>query len=182
MGRRRCISGEPGHKWGAPAGEPIGHALQSGIPLQKSGPCPLRNDGQIPSSWSAVDGLRQGGLPMTAPSDGSAVKLAPVDIEAGKTRTGLRPGAPVNARRIDHVNISVRDLDVSAAFYAALFGLEVKEEGISFGGRWCIIGSPDRFYLCLFEGHGADRSERYKAGRRPYRPCWIGRRRHRRDR
>ena len=100
---------------------------------------------------------------MTAPSDGSAVKLAPVDIEAGKARTGLRPGAPVNARRIDHVNISVRDLDVSAAFYAALFGLEVKEEGISFGGRWCIIGSPDRFYLCLFEGHGADRFERYKA-------------------
>ena len=98
---------------------------------------------------------------MTAPSDGSAVKLAPVDIEAGKTRAGLRPGAHVNARRIDHVNMGVRNLDVSAAFYTALFGLEVKEEGNSPGGRWCIIGSPDRFYLCLFEVPGA---ERCKAG------------------
>jgi hypothetical protein len=57
---------------------------------------------------------------MTAPPS-SAVKPAPVDIAAGKARTGLRPGAPVNARRTDHVNMSVRDLDVSAAFYAALF-------------------------------------------------------------
>jgi lactoylglutathione lyase len=98
---------------------------------------------------------------MTAPPS-SAVKPAPVDIEAGKARTGLRPAPPVNARRIDHVNMSVRDLDVSAAFYAAVFGLEVKEEGTGPpGGRWCIIGSPDRFYLCLFEMPGA---ERCKAG------------------
>jgi lactoylglutathione lyase len=94
---------------------------------------------------------------MTAPSDGSAIKPAPVDIEAGKARTGLRPAPPVNARRMDHVNMSVRDLDVSAAFYAALFGLEVKEEGSSTYGRWCIIGSPDRFYLSLLEMPGAER-------------------------
>ena len=93
---------------------------------------------------------------MTAPAS-SAVKPAPVDIEAGKARTGLRPAPPVNARRMDHVNMSVRDLDVSAAFYATLFGLEVKEEGFAPpGGRWCIIGSPDRFYLCLFEVPGAE--------------------------
>ena len=94
---------------------------------------------------------------MTATSDGSAVKLAPVDIEAGKARTGLRPGAPVNARRIDHVNMGVRDLDVSVAFYTALFGLEIKEQGSSPGGRWCIIGAPDRFYLCLGEARSAGR-------------------------
>ena len=51
---------------------------------------------------------------MTAPSDGSAVKPAPVDIEAGKARLGLRPGAPIGARRIDHVQIAVRNLDDSA--------------------------------------------------------------------
>jgi catechol 2,3-dioxygenase-like lactoylglutathione lyase family enzyme len=106
---------------------------------------------------------------MTAPSAGtkgsptessppnSAVKLAPVDLEAGKARTGLRPGAPVNARRMDHVNMGVSDLDVSVAFYTALFGLEIKEQGSSPGGRWCIIGAPDRFYLCLGEMRSADR-------------------------
>jgi catechol 2,3-dioxygenase-like lactoylglutathione lyase family enzyme len=105
---------------------------------------------------------------MTAPSDrvegaptesspsSSAVKPAPVDIEAGKARAGLRPAPPVNARRMDHVNMSVRDLDVSAAFYAALFGLEVKEEGNNGVSRWCIIGAPDRFYLCLHEQRCAE--------------------------
>jgi catechol 2,3-dioxygenase-like lactoylglutathione lyase family enzyme len=87
----------------------------------------------------------------------SAGKLAPVDLEAGKAGAGLRPGAPVSARCIDHVNMGVRDLDVSAAFYTALFGLEVKEEGSSPGGRWCIIGAPGRFYLCLGESRGAER-------------------------
>jgi catechol 2,3-dioxygenase-like lactoylglutathione lyase family enzyme len=96
---------------------------------------------------------------MTAPKSATtesspstpAGKPAPVDIEAGKARAGLRPTAPVNARRLDHINMSVRDLDVSAAFYAALFGLEVKEEGNDGVSRWCIIGAPDRFYLCLGE-------------------------------
>jgi len=81
----------------------------------------------------------------------SAGKLACVDIETGKVRSGLRPAAPVNAKRLDHVNISVRDLDVSAGFYAALFGLELKEQGDNGVTRWCIIGAPDRFYLCLAE-------------------------------
>jgi catechol 2,3-dioxygenase-like lactoylglutathione lyase family enzyme len=66
-------------------------------------------------------------------------------------RSGLRPAAPVNAKRLDHVNVSVRDLDMSAGFYAALFGLELKEQGDNGVTRWCIIGAPDRFYLCLAE-------------------------------
>jgi catechol 2,3-dioxygenase-like lactoylglutathione lyase family enzyme len=93
--------------------------------------------------------------PESGPSS-SAGKLAFVDLEAGRARARLRPGPPVNARRMDHVNMSVRDLDVSAAFYAALFGLEVKEEGKSGEQRWCIIGSPDRVYICLFEVPGAE--------------------------
>jgi lactoylglutathione lyase len=79
----------------------------------------------------------------------SSAKPAPVDLEAGKVRAGLRPAASVNAQRMDHVNISVRDLDVSAGFYAGLLGLEVKEQGDD--GRWCILGARDRFYVCLCE-------------------------------
>jgi catechol 2,3-dioxygenase-like lactoylglutathione lyase family enzyme len=81
----------------------------------------------------------------------SGDRQAGVDIETGKVRAGLRLAAPVNAGSLDHVNISVRDLDVSAGFYAALFGLELKEQGVSGETRWCIIGAPNRFYLCLAE-------------------------------
>jgi catechol 2,3-dioxygenase-like lactoylglutathione lyase family enzyme len=77
-------------------------------------------------------------------------KPAPVDLEAGRARAGLRSGPPIDARRIDHVQISVRDLEVSAGFYAALFGIELKEEGEG-ATRWCILGAPDRFYVCLIE-------------------------------
>ena len=89
--------------------------------------------------------------PAESSSKNFAAKLPCVDIEAGKVRSGLRSAAPVNAKRLDHVNISVRDLDVSAGFYAALFGLELKEQGDNGVIRWCIIGAPDRFYLCLAE-------------------------------
>jgi catechol 2,3-dioxygenase-like lactoylglutathione lyase family enzyme len=86
----------------------------------------------------------------------SAGKPLAVDIEAGKVRAGLRPTTPVNAKRMDHVNLSVRDLDVSAGFYCALFGLELKEEGNNGVTRWCIVGALDRFYLCLAELRGAE--------------------------
>src|SRR5262245_47734286 len=74
-----------------------------------------------------------------------------VDIEGGKAHAGLHAGAPVNAQRMDHVNMSVRDLDASAGFYAALLGIELKEQGDNGTTRWCILGAPDRFYVCLFE-------------------------------
>jgi len=97
---------------------------------------------------------------MTAPGNVSgqkqADKPAPVDLEAGKARAGLRPAAPVNAHRMDHVNLGCRDLDVTAGFYSALFGLELKEQGDNGVTRWCIIGAPDRFYLCLAENRSAE--------------------------
>ena len=100
------------------------------------------------------DGTRS--APAESSPKSSAAKLPCVDIETGKVRSGLRPAVPVNAKRLDHVNISVRDLDVSAGFYAALFGLELKEQGDNGVTRWCIIGAPDRFYLCLAEQRGSE--------------------------
>jgi lactoylglutathione lyase len=58
---------------------------------------------------------------------------------------------PVSARCIDHVNLSVRDLDASIKFYCDLLGVEVKEGGESQGIRWTILGTKDRFYFCFFE-------------------------------
>jgi catechol 2,3-dioxygenase-like lactoylglutathione lyase family enzyme len=97
--------------------------------------------------------VKQWEQPMTPAGDVSGKQIekpARVDVEAGKARAGLRSAPPIDARRIDHVQISVRDLDESAGFYAALLGVELKEQGNQ-GERWCILGAPDRFYLCLVE-------------------------------
>jgi catechol 2,3-dioxygenase-like lactoylglutathione lyase family enzyme len=88
---------------------------------------------------------------MTASDDVIRARPSHVDVEAGKVRAGLHSSAPVNARRMDHVNISVRDLDASAGFYAALLGIDLKEQGDNGTTRWCILGAPDRFYVCLCE-------------------------------
>jgi catechol 2,3-dioxygenase-like lactoylglutathione lyase family enzyme len=80
-----------------------------------------------------------------------AAKPATADLEGGKAHAGLRASAPVNARCMDHVNISVRDLDVSADFYGRLLGIELKEQGTNGATRWCILGARDRFYVCLCE-------------------------------
>jgi catechol 2,3-dioxygenase-like lactoylglutathione lyase family enzyme len=81
----------------------------------------------------------------------STSKPAPVDLEGGKSRVGLCQAEPVKARRMDHVNISVRNLDTAAGFYAGLLGLELKEHGDNGSTRWCILGARDRFYVCLCE-------------------------------
>lgn|SRR5262249_41302383 len=98
--------------------------------------------------------VETGSRSVSSESVGPAAASATIDIEVGKARAGLRPAAPVNARRMDHVNISVRDLDVSAGFYAGLLGLELKEQGDD--GRWCILGARDRFYVCLCEVGGGN--------------------------
>ena len=54
----------------------------------------------------------------------------------------------VRAGSIDHVNMSVRDLDKSVAFYSKIFGFTVKKDQPDMRSK--IIGN-DRIKLCLYE-------------------------------
>ena len=57
---------------------------------------------------------------------------------------------------IEHVNITVRDPDRSAALVADLFGWHVRWEGPSLlGGRTVHVGD-ERFYLALYTHDGAE--------------------------
>src|ERR1043166_809593 len=65
----------------------------------------------------------------------------------------MKSSPPVEFTVADHVNMFVRDLEESLAFYRSLFGTdqEVKASGNAKGIRWAIIGIPRRFYFCLYE-------------------------------
>ena len=54
--------------------------------------------------------------------------------------------------KLDHLNLNVINLDKSQKFYEDVFGLELKEEGVSsLGNAYRILGKPDSLYLCLYE-------------------------------
>ncbi|MBI3856491.1 MAG: VOC family protein [Planctomycetes bacterium] len=51
--------------------------------------------------------------------------------------------------RLDHLNLSARDLDESVAWYGRVFGFAVAEEGVWDGVRWAILRSGDAL-LCAY--------------------------------
>jgi lactoylglutathione lyase len=58
----------------------------------------------------------------------------------------------ISVNRMDHLNMGVRSIAETAAFYRDLFGFEEKERGVGIDGApFAIIGSADRVYLCIYE-------------------------------
>jgi len=51
--------------------------------------------------------------------------------------------------RMDHLNLSVRDLDETIAWYGRVFGFAVAQEGVWDGVRWAILRSGDTM-LCAY--------------------------------
>ena len=52
---------------------------------------------------------------------------------------------------LEHVNLTVTDVDRSAAFYADLLGLHIRWKGEIEGGRKAVHVGDDNCYLALFE-------------------------------
>lgn len=58
----------------------------------------------------------------------------------------------ISANKIDHINATVSNLKESIHFYQKVFGLSSFEKGESHGRPYEIIGNPNSFFLCLYEG------------------------------
>jgi len=56
----------------------------------------------------------------------------------------------MNVKHLDHLNLTVSNLDRTISWYQNLFGFEVKESGVYDGIPWAIIQSGDAL-LCLYE-------------------------------
>lgn len=52
---------------------------------------------------------------------------------------------------IEHVNLTVSNLDASVRFYEELFGFKTRWRGISGGGQEAAHVGTDRYYLALFQ-------------------------------
>lgn len=54
---------------------------------------------------------------------------------------------------VDHLNMSVKNLEKSVDFYQGLFkNSEIKEEGVSGNGNpYLILGIDQKLYLCLYQ-------------------------------
>ena len=59
------------------------------------------------------------------------------------------------APRIEHVNLTVRDADRSAALMTRLFGWTVRWKGLAQGGGTTVHVGSDAQYLALYTGPGA---------------------------
>ena len=55
-------------------------------------------------------------------------------------------------KQLDHLNLTVANLEETIRFYSAVFGFEVVEEGTRDEGPWAIIRSGDAM-LCIFESN-----------------------------
>jgi lactoylglutathione lyase len=56
----------------------------------------------------------------------------------------------MHVKHLDHLNLTVRNLEETEDFYGRLFGFEVMERGLHEGARWAILKSGDAM-LCCYE-------------------------------
>ncbi len=58
----------------------------------------------------------------------------------------------MSVKQLDHLNLTVANLEESIRFYTSVFGFELVEEGTRDEGLWAIIRSEDAM-LCIYEAN-----------------------------
>ncbi|MBX9670602.1 MAG: VOC family protein [Candidatus Obscuribacterales bacterium] len=56
----------------------------------------------------------------------------------------------MNVKHLDHLNMSVRNLDETEDWYKRVFGFEIVESGLRSGMKWAIMKSGEAL-LCIYE-------------------------------
>ena len=56
----------------------------------------------------------------------------------------------MQVKHLDHLNLSVRDFDETAAWYGRVFGFAPVEQGVQEGVRWGVIRAGEAM-LCIYE-------------------------------
>ena len=69
----------------------------------------------------------------------------------------------VTVQHLDHLNLSVADLDESIAWYERVFSFKVVEEDVQDGIRWAIVRSGEAL-LCLYEHPERRHLDRFELG------------------
>jgi catechol 2,3-dioxygenase-like lactoylglutathione lyase family enzyme len=66
----------------------------------------------------------------------------------------MRTATTTLVKHLDHLNLTVADLDASLDFYGRVFGFARVEGGVQDDGtRWAIVRAGEAL-LCLYEKHG----------------------------
>ncbi len=66
-------------------------------------------------------------------------------------------------KQLDHLNLTVADLDQTIAWYAAIFGFRVVEQGLREDTRWAILRAGEAM-LCVYEDPTREAPSRFQVG------------------
>lgn len=61
----------------------------------------------------------------------------------------------MTVKHLDHLNMSVRDLDETAAWYGRVFGFQLVERGTYKGAPWGVLRSGEAM-LCVYQDPGRE--------------------------
>lgn len=67
--------------------------------------------------------------------------------------------------QLDHLNLTIKDLDETVAWYARVFGFEVVERDVQDGVPWAVLRAEDAM-LCVYEYPERKHLDRFALGER----------------